>query len=828
MKGHRVAAVLALLPLVACGKAPQSSLGVHRLVDEMKPEMVSASPAAPKPAEPAGFWDFKERTSQPTAKESQETLGWKAGVNVTGLAEHNGRLTGRTTSGFPIIYVDRKPAADESDLPHSIEIHMRADKGANLSVSTQENEKLNFKDIVALGSVFPWFATTPIVPGDDFQTYTVPVPTPVRLSAMRYLLVRPTDADQAGFEIESIRLVSRKEFLDRIPSGVGWQGLSDIYRETVVARAPESIGWELQLPENPMLDLYVGTIEYGPVTFRLALSPPSNAAKEEVLAEHTVTTPHRWEPLSLNLSSHARQRVRLSLSLAAEATGALGFWGGPAVRDLVRAPVAAKRQKPAIELAPGDPPQGVILIIADTLRRDHLNLYGYGRETAPVLARMASQGTLFTDNTSQATWTKVSMPSIMTSLYPTSDRVLDFTDRLSAEATTLAEVFRDTGYATVSYSSVLFSGRFTNLHQGFEELHESGSVRDPGSSKTARQYVDRLSEWLKDHREVPFFAFLHVFDPHDPYEPYRPYNSMWADPTRKEEHEKNLEKVRKVIADPLMKRFGMPSRDELVTAGIDPKEYISRDMDWYDGSIRGLDVEIGRLQERLRGLGLADKTLMVFASDHGEEFLEHGRMFHRQTVYGELTSVPLVFYRPGQVPSGAVIDETVENIDIMPTILELSHLPVPKGVEGKSLLPLLAAARDRAKGAGASTSLSELAGKYGWSRRGAVSEKASTTQGGGPPPRSNESYSIIFEGWRLINNKQRPPGTPEFELYEHTRDPLNLKNVATLHPDTVKQLTEKLEAWRREALAGQLPKAASTKKMSKEELERLRSLGYIQ
>ena len=441
---------------------------------------------------------------------------------------------------------------------------------------------------------------------------------------------------------------------------------------------------------------------------------------------------------------------------------------------------------------------------------------------------MASQGALFRDNTSQATWTKVSVPSMMTSLYPTSHRVLDFTDRLSAEATTLAEVFRDSGYTTVSYSSVLFTGRFTNLHQGFEELHESGSVRDPGSSKTARQYVDRLSEWLKDHRTVPFFAFLHVFDPHDPYEPYRPYNSMWADPARKEEHQKNLEKVRKVIADPLMRRFGMPSRDELVAAGIDPKEYISRDIDWYDGSIRGLDVEIGRLQERLRGLGLADKTLMVFASDHGEEFLEHGRMFHGQTVYGELTSVPLVFHRPGQVPAGAVIDEAVENIDIMPTVLELSHLPVPKAVQGKSLLPLLAAARDKAKGAGSSASLGELAAKYGWSRRGAVSEKPPTKHGGGPPPRNGESYSIIFEGWRLIHNKQRPPGMPEFELYEHPSDLLDLKNLATLHPDRVKELNEKLEAWHREALAGQLPKTDATKSMSKEELQRLRSLGYIQ
>ena len=213
MMRNVLAAVLALLALVACGKAPPSSIGVYRLVDEMKPEMVKASPAASKAAEPAGLWNFKERISRPTAKENQETLGWKAGVNVTGLAERNGRLIGRSTSGFPIIYVDRKPAADESDVPHSIEIHMRADKGANLSVSTEENEKLNFKEIVAIGSGLPWIATTPIVPGDDFQTYTITVPTaPPRLSTIRYLLIRPTDAEQAGFEIESIVLFHAKNF----------------------------------------------------------------------------------------------------------------------------------------------------------------------------------------------------------------------------------------------------------------------------------------------------------------------------------------------------------------------------------------------------------------------------------------------------------------------------------------------------------------------------------------------------------------------------------------------------------------------------------------
>ena len=97
--------------------------------------------------------------------------------------------------------------------------------------------------------------------------------------------------------------------------------------------------------------------------------------------------------------------------------------------------------------------------------------------------------------------------------------VRDFADRLPAAATTLAEVYRQAGYATVSFSSILFTGQFTNLHQGFEEVHEDASLPDRESSKTSREYVDRLLPWLERHRDVPFFAFLHVADPHDPYEP---------------------------------------------------------------------------------------------------------------------------------------------------------------------------------------------------------------------------------------------------------------------------------------------------------------------
>src|SRR5262249_41834604 len=155
----------------------------------------------------------------------------------------------------------------------------------------------------------------------------------------------------------------------------------------------------------------------------------------------------------------------------------------------------------------------------------------------------------------------------------------------------------------------LFSGRFTNLQQGFEELHETASLDDPKyEAKTARTYVDRATAWIERHRDAPFFVFLHVFDPHDPFEPRQPYDSLWADPATKADHEAEVERVKKVIEDPLMKNFGMPNRRELEKAGVDPIKYEAHDQAWYDGSIRGMDAEVARLLQRLRQLGLEKKV----------------------------------------------------------------------------------------------------------------------------------------------------------------------------------------------------------------------------
>ena len=796
-----------LVCTVACGSTPEPV--AVRLVDLFQPNMVSGSPVVDPPRRTE--WRFD--SVLPDEGDFADTGGVEAGPGVSGLGLRDGRLVGHTTSDFPLLRVERVEEIDPDDRVHAIEIRMRASEGANLQVGFSGDDTVEFPALRGAMSG-PFAIGTPIVAGDDLQTYTLTPVQTVAASTVRHLVVRPTDVEGADFEIESLRVVFRKEHLANLPSGVGWQGLDEVYLESLVSRAPETLSFNLSLGGRPWLDLAIGTIDNLPVTFQVEASRPDGTNPTRLLSQ-TLTTAERWERRRLDLGAFAGEMVRISLSLAADADGAIGLWGSPVVRNDEARPVLVVQEQPASSAGSlGVRPRGVILIQVDTLRRDHLDLYGHARETAPVLSRLAAEGATFRRTTAQATWTKVSTPSTMTSLYPLSHGVRDFADRLPAAAETLAEQYRAAGYATLAYSSVLFTGQFSNMHQGFEELHESGSADVSPSSKTAREYIDRLSEWLGTHRDVPFFVFLHLFDPHDPFEPREPYATLWADPAHKAEHEEQLDALREHIENPVLRQFGMPDRRAFEAAEVDAEAFVGYDQDWYDGSIRGMDVELGRLVERLRTLGLDDDTLVVFMSDHGEEFLEHDRMFHGQTVYNELTQVPLVMRWPGAIPSGVVVDENVQLIDIMPTLLDLSGLPHPDGLQGRSLLPFVAPAD-------ATTVAS-------WVTRPAFSEKAPTTGSAAPPPNDTESYAVIDEDWLLIHNRARADGTPEFELYDMTTDPLNSTNVADGQTDVVERLGRELDRWHRIAEQARLPDdAEATAGLSQEQLERLRSLGYI-
>ncbi|HJS75500.1 MAG TPA: sulfatase, partial [Vicinamibacteria bacterium] len=461
----------------------------------------------------------------------------------------------------------------------------------------------------------------------------------------------------------------------------------------------------------------------------------------------------------------------------------------------------------------GSGARGIIVVLVDSLRRDHLETYAYERETAPHVRRMADEGTLFLDNQSQADFTKVSVPSILSSLYPSTQRIVDISDRLPSAAVTLAEAYREKGYATWASAGNGFTGRMTNLHQGVEELHETGSVQLPDGwsrSKNGRSFVDRFLPWLELHRDTPFFAFLHVLDPHPPFEPYAPYDVAWADPAWRSEHLKDIEKVRPFIAPGVRRGLAMATREELDRAGVDSGRFVERELDWYDGSIRGVDAEIGRVFEKLRELGIEKDTVVAFLSDHGEEFLDHGMHFNANSLYGDMTNVPLVLWGPGRVPAGKIVEETVQSIDLAPTLLALGGLTAPATMQGQSLLPLV---RDE--------------GDENWRRRPAISER--TRSDVLRDPNTANGVAIVWGGWKLIQNAERPADRPEYELFDHQKDPLNLVNVAEQNPEKVKELAKLLDGWRLWVKDRSLPTDADlTQGVSSEELERLRSLGYVQ
>ena len=721
--------------------------------------------------------------------------GWKSGQGVRDLALRDGRLVGRTTSEKPVVYVSRTQGPFDADLLHEIEVRIRISAGTKLTVVFSGDEELDVGGALYTSETFQDRATTPLVTGEQIQTYTLRWPDAIAASQIRHVLLLPTDAAGARFELESLRLIFRREYLADIPAGFSWQGLSGIFMDTLVVRSPGSVEIELTLPDEPWLDLSLGTVDHGAVTFRLAASSPGRDGPERLLLERTITTPHQWESTPVDLAELAGENVRLTFSMHSAQEGAIGFWGSPVARSR--------------SAAASDALQGVIVIWADTLRWDHLDVYGYERETAPLITSMAKEGLLFHNLVTQATWTKVSTPSLMTSLYPSSHGVKALTDRIPAVATTISEVYQAAGHATFSFASNNFTGQFTNLHQGFDVVHEVGSLPDARSSKTTRIGMDRLFPWLEAHRDVRFFVFLSVLDPHDPYKSYPPYDTIWADPAGEAEHERHQEQAREHIQNPILKIFGMPSRAELDAAGVDADAYVAFDLDWYDGSIRGMDAEVGRLFERLRSLGLDEKTLVVFTSDHGEEFLEHGRMFHGQSAYGELNRVPLVIRWPGGLPAGREIDAPVETLDLMPTLLELSGLPAPEGMQGQSLLPL-------------------LSGGEGWESRPVITEKWSVT-GIEKPPDDWNAMAIVADGWKLIHNFKRYPPMPEYELYDFVNDPLDLVDVAADHPDVVARLVADLGTWRERAESERVSTdAEAAQSLSAEDLERLKALGYIE
>jgi hypothetical protein len=327
------------------------------------------------------------------------------------------------------------------------------------------------------------------------------------------------------------------------------------------------------------------------------------------------------------------------------------------------------------------------------------------------------------------------------------------------------------GYST----GAMINGPALAPEYGVDRGFESYNGRPNWDSRPADRVTAGALEWIDEHEGAPFFIFVHYFDPHVPYAPPPPYDRLF-DPGYNGRVGRSFDRDTYSYARQALSMEGDPRAEA----------------DWnhiralYDGEIKFTDDAVGRLLEGLEDRGLRENTLIVFLSDHGEEFFDHGGFEHGHTLFDELIKVPLIFSLPGIIPANARVDDQVRLLDVLPTILDLIGIKPETHLEGASLRPLMAGDGD--------TDGSE---KGLLSRRFAYSE--SILYG-------TEKKSIAAYPWKLIYDTV----TGEQMLYNLAYDPCEHSNVIEYRPETRNVLEEVLfktlcgisETWYIELAAG--------------------------
>lgn len=444
-------------------------------------------------------------------------------------------------------------------------------------------------------------------------------------------------------------------------------------------------------------------------------------------------------------------------------------------------------------LGPSSP--DVVLVVIDCLRADHVGAYGYHRETTPTIDALAGDGVLFDHVLAASNWTRPTVASLFTGLSLSQHRVpgiatpLEVTraqtaarrdenarvlagNALSDELYTLAEAFRDGGYATAAFINQVQMPPYLGFAQGFDRY----DMVDGGD----RSVVEGATAWLQEDPPGtrPRFAYLHLLRLHYPYLP-APARDLWR--TRFE----------------LLPKGPFADDDRKRLAAYDPVPDDAQElMDLYDGVLRGVDRNVRRLLEGLEDIGRADDTIVVVTSDHGEAFFERGRAQHAgSSLHAELVRIPWIMRLPGGAGGGTRVSTPVGMVDIMPTLLDLAGVGVPGGLRGRSVARVVSGRELEPAALLAESS-------------GAGADKALVWKG--------MKYVFDFEHDRV-------------EVYDVQRDPADVHDLAaTLPADRLHEARQVLGA-----LLAEHERFAATVRRDQVEMDddtvrRLRALGYVQ
>jgi arylsulfatase A-like enzyme len=332
--------------------------------------------------------------------------------------------------------------------------------------------------------------------------------------------------------------------------------------------------------------------------------------------------------------------------------------------------IAATASPALVRSEAAAPDYNVILISIDSLRADHLSAYGYARDTSPTIAALARDGVLFRHTSSTTSWTLPGHVSMLTGRSLLGHGVVTDAQSIAPDIPLISESFQAAGYATHAIVSAPYVESRYGFARGFDSYDDKTiQFATHGASYkevTAPLLQRTAAEWLGKNAGKKFFLFLHYWDVHYDYAPGPPYDTMF-DP----HYEGGIDGVNFYF-------------NPAVHAGMAPRD-LEHVVALYDGEIRLVDDHLAMLRATLAELGVDRKTIIVVTSDHGDEFFEHDRKGHHRTLYDEVLRVPLVLHVPDVKPSRSEVLMETSIIDIMPTLLGLTGLPIPPGVEGVDL-----------------------------------------------------------------------------------------------------------------------------------------------
>jgi len=578
-------------------------------------------------------------------------------------------------------------------------------------------------------------------------------------------------------EIDYIRFVSKREKYNKKFYANVYETINKEMRKMIYTHTPLTLKYSVDIPkeEHLFLKFGMGILEKNdPVEFKIVVEC-EGTQKEEFFKE--IITPDEWHDAKIDFTKWQGKTVEV-LFKTESTKGNIAFWSNPII------------------YTPPEEKFNVVIVLEDSLRADYTSLYGYSKKTTPVKDNF--NGVLFLNAFSQATCTRPSCPTIMTSLYPSATGVSKKTDMLHDNYLTLAEIMRNQGFATASFTQNGNAGPNSGLHQGFSNLFDEDAV---GFHRTDELYSEELYEWIKANNDRNFFLYLHLINPHRPYNPPYPFDAWYK--------KSPLGKI-------LVEKDKNYDPEWIKTPTLEGRRLL------YDGEILENDFYFKKFFQKIKKYGLLNDTLLVFIGDHGEHLGEYGLWGHKPPGYIQVLHVPLFMVYPNKLPKNVKLSQPVQIIDLMPTILDLANIDKDNFlIAGDSLISLIN---------GEKLSF--------WNKRLSISEELRNRT------KNNKSNcaSIFYKNYHIINSNRLEDapskllnlcfnnvGVRTFNLKDkEEKHYLNTYFIDIFFKYKIKSFLEKFvennkAIWK--TLTKNSPKSI---KYDPAVLERLKSLGYLQ